>query len=245
MRILSASEAKPTGGAAERRDQRQLAGKLCAEFFLIVGGRGPRLLLRLAVIVGGQVPRCWRGRSPPATARRSAASAASRAFGSARAFIARSPRWCRLLLSFSTTPIRRARRGCGRILSKSLALARGIARRDQLAIAGFRPIAIDAAAGSAAHHSDVRFEQPDQLRSSLSGTHAGRLSCPLPPRPRKLCKLRESLSAYSDRRSERIEHIARTGYPALHSIGSHRAYQLSKHLLRLVQAVDRPIIGWR
>ena len=54
MRRLSASEAKPTARAAEGRDQRQLAGKFCAEFLLVVGRRHPRLLLRLAVVVGGQ-----------------------------------------------------------------------------------------------------------------------------------------------------------------------------------------------
>ena len=40
--------------AAEGRDQRQLTGKFCAEFFLVVGRRRPRLLLRLAVVLDRQ-----------------------------------------------------------------------------------------------------------------------------------------------------------------------------------------------
>ena len=54
MRALSASEAKPISRAVKCRDQRQLGRQPRAEFFLVVRSRRPGLLLRLAVIIGGQ-----------------------------------------------------------------------------------------------------------------------------------------------------------------------------------------------
>ena len=54
MRAVVGERSEADRRAAERRDQRQLAGKPRAEFLHVVGGRRPGLLLRLAVIVGRQ-----------------------------------------------------------------------------------------------------------------------------------------------------------------------------------------------
>ncbi len=52
--LVVGERGKADGRAVVGRDQRQFAGKPRAEFLLVVGRRRPRLLLRLAVIVGGQ-----------------------------------------------------------------------------------------------------------------------------------------------------------------------------------------------
>ena len=70
--------------AFERGDERQpLARRLPNA--LVIGGGGPGLLLRLAVVVRRSAPRCWRGRFPRAAARRPADTAAAPASGWPRA----------------------------------------------------------------------------------------------------------------------------------------------------------------
>ena len=69
-------------GAAEGRDQRQFAGKFCGELLLVVGGRGPGLLLRGAVIVGGQFLDAGAKNLGQKRRDRSATSAAARALAS-------------------------------------------------------------------------------------------------------------------------------------------------------------------
>ena len=53
--VLAFQRGKADRRVLQRRDQRELAGELLAEGFLVVGDGSPGFLLRLAVVVAGQL----------------------------------------------------------------------------------------------------------------------------------------------------------------------------------------------
>ncbi len=200
MRLLSASAAKPTGGAVKGRDQRQFAGKLRAELLLIVGRRRPRLLLRLAVIVGGQFldagaenlgqQRHIRRQHRP-----------HREFAAcARAFIARSPRWCRLWCLSARRPSRQFVADAVGFFRSPLRL-RAAVRALQSELPTFALVNRDATPAGMPPRTRfgrcLNLQQAESIARSPSGTRPPALP-PLPLR-RAIRAAPQSPSACSDR----------------------------------------------
>ena len=173
------------------------------------------------------VPRRWRGKSPPASARPAADTAAARSVGLARAIIARPPRWCRPWSPSARRPVAASSSRMRSDSVKFLALRAALRAAIRLSISAAGSAGAGACFACHAFSSSRRKPKNPSVPASAL-------------RPAAFFKPCISAIAFGVLRSssKRFEH---GGRGTRIGFGRRRVEEARQRLLGLLQALHRPV----
>ena len=164
MRSLPSSETKPTGAPASVATSVSSPAKLRGERLLVVGGRGPGLLLRLAVVVAGQLLDAGAEDLGEQRRVRRQERTQARSFGMARGAHQRAISQCGAVLGVLEHDAHRGELVADAVgFGQFLRLAGGVAGSDQARLA---LVDLRRWRSMSAHSARAQSAKPEQMRRS-------------------------------------------------------------------------------